>query len=168
MLGGGSELRELPERAGYDRVVMHISFGDGKEFTLQRAIQGGSYLWRAGKHEQLEKADEALKPSHSAEKEDNLSSRILGLLGLSGPRIRRDKDMNTVSFTLRHLSLLSIVQEDRIIGNLSPVLTANRVTNTVEKSAFKYVLTGVDDSALVAVREAKESQTRLVVNRNAL
>jgi hypothetical protein len=124
-------------------------------------------LRRAGRHDQLEKADEALKPSHSAEKEDNLSSRILGLLGLSGPRLRRDKDMNTVSFTLRHLSLLSIVQEDRIIGNLSPVLTANRVA-TVEKSAFKYVLTGVDDSALVAVREAKESQTRLVVNRNAL
>lgn len=168
MLGGGSELRDLPERAGYDRVVMQLSFSDGKDFTVQRAIQGGSYLWRAGKHNQLEKTDEALKPTHSAEKEDNLSSRILGLLGLSGPRLRRDKDMNTVSFTLRHLSLLSIVQEDRIIGNLSPVLTANRVMNTVEKSAFKYVLTGVDDSALVAVREAKESQTRLVVNRNAL
>src|SRR5712672_806981 len=71
MLGGGSELRDLPERAGYDRVVMQITFSDGKEFTVQRAIQGGSYLWRAGKHEQLEKADEALKPSHSAEKEDN-------------------------------------------------------------------------------------------------
>ena len=168
MLGGGSELRELPERAGYDRVVMRISFSDGKDFTIQRALQGGGYLWRAGKHNELEKSDETLKPSHDPDKEDNLSTRILALLGLGRPRLRRDRDMNTVSFTLRNLALLSIVQEDRIIGNLSPVLTANKVNNTVEKSAFKYVLTGVDDSALVAVREAKESHAKLVVNRNAL
>jgi hypothetical protein len=168
MLGGGGELRELPERAGYDRVVMQISFSDGKDFTIQRAIQGGAYLWRAGKHEELEKTDETLKPSHDAAKDDNLSARILGLLGLAKPRLRRDKDMNTVSFTLRNLALLSIVQEDRIIATLSPVLTANKVNNTVEKSAFKYVLSGVDDSALVAIREAKEGQAKLVVNRNAL
>ena len=168
MLGGGSELRELPERAGYDRVVMQISFSDGKDFTIQRALQGGAYLWRSGKHDKLEKSDETLKPSHDPDKEDNLSTRILALLGLGRPRLRRDKDMNTVSFTLRSLALLSMVQEDRIIGNLSPVLTANKVNNTVEKSAFKYVLTGVDDSALVAIREAKESHAKLVVNRNAL
>ncbi|MET4232290.1 hypothetical protein ACVWXN_006034 [Bradyrhizobium sp. i1.4.4] len=168
MLGGGGELRELPERAGYDRVVMQISFSNGKAFTVQRAIQGGAYLWREGKQEELEKTDETLKPSHDAAKDDNLSARILGLLGLAKPRLRRDKDMNTVSFTLRNLALLSIVQEDRIIATLSPVLTANKVSNTVEKSAFKYVLTGVDDSALVAIREAKEGQAKLVVNRNAL
>src|ERR1700733_7056626 len=52
MLGGGGELRELPERAGYDRVVMQISFSDGNDFTIQRAIQGGAYLWRAGKHDE--------------------------------------------------------------------------------------------------------------------
>lgn len=168
MLGGGSELRELPERGGYDRVVMQVTFSDGKAFTIQRATQGGAYLWRTGLHEQLDKTDEPLKPSHDADKEDNLSARILSLLGLGRPRLRRDKDMNTVSFTVRNLALLSIVQEDRIIGNLSPVLTANKANNTVEKSAFKYVLTGVDDSALVAIREAKQTQAKLVSNRNAL
>jgi hypothetical protein len=169
MLGSSSDLRDLPERAGYDRVVMQISLSDGRAFTLQRALQGGSYLWRSGKHDQLDlTSDEVLKPSHDAEKDDNLSVRILQLLGLGRPRLRRDKDMNTVSFTLRNLALLSIVQEDRIITNISPVLTANKVANTIEKSAFKYALTGVDDSALVAVREAKEGQARLVANRNAL
>jgi hypothetical protein len=168
MLGGGSELRDLPERGGYDRVVMQITLSDGKAFTIQRAAQGGAYLWRTGTHDQLERTDETLKPSHDATKEDNLSTRILSLLGLRRPRLRKDKDMNTVSFTIRNLALLSIVQEDRIIGSLSPVLTANKVNNTIEKSAFKYVLTGVDDSALVAIREAKETQAKLVVNRNAL
>lgn len=168
MLGAGGELRDLPERAGYDRVVMQISLSDGQTFTIQRSLQGGSYLWRAGSHNQLAQTDEVLKPAHNAEKDDNLSVRILRLLGLGRPRLRKDKDMNTVSFTLRNLALLSIVQEDRIIASVSPVLTANKVMNTVEKSAFKYALTGVDDSALVAVREAKENQARLVVNRNAL
>ncbi|BBZ93063.1 ATP-binding protein [Bradyrhizobium diazoefficiens] len=168
MLGGASDLRDLPERAGYDRVVMQISLSDERAFTIQRALQGGSYLWRAGRHDQLAPTDEVLRPTHDAEKDDNLSVRILSILGLGRPKLRRDKDMNTVSFTLRNLALLSIVQEDRIIANISPVLTANRVMNTVEKSAFKYALTGVDDSALVAIREAKENQARLVANRNAL
>jgi hypothetical protein len=168
MLGGGGDLRDLPERAGYDRVVMQISLSDGQTFTIQRALQGGSYLWRAGAHDQLVPTDEVLKPAHDAERGDNLSVRILSLLGLGRPRLRKDRDMNTVSFTLRNLALLSIVREDRIIASISPVLTANRVMNTVEKSAFKYALTGVDDSALVAIREAKENQAKLVANRNAL
>jgi DNA repair ATPase RecN len=38
MLGGAGDLRDLPERAGYDRVVMQISLSDGKTFTIQRTL----------------------------------------------------------------------------------------------------------------------------------
>jgi hypothetical protein len=167
MLGGQRELRDLPERAGYDRIIMWVTVHSVGEFTLQRSMQGGGYRWRAGHHDDLAATDEALKPTHG-DRDDNLSRRFLGLLDLADRRLRKDRDASTVSFTIRHLAYLSVVDETRIFDTLSPVLTHNKVNNTIEKSAFKLVLTGVDDSALVAVKEARDSQTRLVTNRNAL
>jgi hypothetical protein len=168
MLGASTDLRDLPERAGYDRIVMHIAFGANQLFTVQRSMQGGGYLWGAGHRHELQATDEMLKPAHDSERENNLSRRILQHLGLSNHRLRRDKDANTVSFTLRHLAHISLVGEIRIFDSLSPVLTPNKVQNPVDKAAFKFVLTGVDDSALVAVREARDSRARLVANRAAL
>src|SRR5208283_1812340 len=137
MLGGGSELRQLPERAGYDRAVMQITLSNDQKFTFQRSLDGAGFLWRIGHHDQLEKTDEALKPTHNADRDDNLSQRILSLLGWSGHRLRKDAQANTVSFTIRHLAYLSIVNEKRIFDTASPVLSENKVNNTVEKSAFK-------------------------------
>ena len=168
MLGGGSELRQLPERAGYDRAVMQITLSNDQKFTFQRSLDGGGFLWRVGLHDQLEKTDEVLKPTHNSDRDDNLSQRILSLLGWGGHRLRKDAQATTVSFTVRHLAYLSIVNETRIFDTASPVLSENKVNNTIEKSAFKFVLTGVDDFALVAVREARDTHARLVTNRNAL
>jgi len=168
MLGGGSELRQLPERAGYDRAVMQITLSNDQKFTFQRSLDGGGFLWRVGLHDQLEKTDEVLKPTHNSDRDDNLSQRILSLLGWGGHRLRKDAQATTVSFTVRHLAYLSIVNETRIFDTASPVLSENKVNNTIEKSAFKFVLTGVDDSALVAVREARDTHARLLNNRNAL
>ncbi len=168
MLGGGSDLRQLPERAGYDRAVMQITLSDGRKFTFQRSLDGGGFLWRTGHHDELEKTDETLKPTHNSDRDDNLSQRILSLLGWGGHRLRKDAQATTVSFTVRHLAYLSIVNETRIFDTASPVLSENKVNNTVEKSAFKFVLTGVDDSALVAIREARDSHARIATNRNAL
>jgi hypothetical protein len=167
MLGGQSELRDLPERVGYDRIVAWFSLNDGTKLTVQRAMQGGGYRWRSGHHDALTSDDEALKPTHG-DRDDNLSRRILGLLNLNDRRLRKDRDASTVAFSIRHLAYLSVVNETRIFDTLSPVLTHNKVNNTIEKAAFKFVLTGVDDSALVAVKEARETQTRLVTNRSAL
>ncbi len=169
MFGGGSELRQIPERTGYDRAVLLISFSNDQKFTLQRSLEGGAFLWRSGHHDELDnKSDEALKPTHNSDRDDNLSHRILKLLGCGGRRVRKDAQAATVSFTVRHLAYLSIVNETRIFDTSSPVLSENRVNNTIEKAAFKFVLTGVDDSALVAIREARDSHSRLVANQSAL
>lgn len=167
MFGGQRELRDLPERVGYDRIVMWIALSNGNKFTVQRSMQGGGYRWRVGHHDDLVSEDEALKPTHG-DRDDNLSRRILGLLDLTDRRLRKDRDASTVSFTICNLAYLSVVDETRIFDTLSPVLTHNKVHNTIEKAAFKLVLTGVDDLALVAVKEARDTQAKLVTNRNAL
>src|SRR3954468_15147135 len=42
MLGAGS-LKDIPERVGYDRVVLGITTAAGNDYTLQRSIDGGSF-----------------------------------------------------------------------------------------------------------------------------
>lgn len=51
MFGGQRELRDLPERVGYDRIVMWIALSNGNKFTVQRSMQGGGYRWRVGHHD---------------------------------------------------------------------------------------------------------------------
>src|SRR5436190_138866 len=43
MLGAGDKLKDIPERVGYDRVLLGITTATGKDYTLQRSINGGSF-----------------------------------------------------------------------------------------------------------------------------
>ena len=106
MLGGGRKLRQLPERAGYDRAVMQITLSDDRKFTFQRSLDGGGFLWRAGHHDELEKIDETLKPTHNSDRDDNLSQRILSLLGWAAivertRKPRRSPSPSATSLTCR-------------------------------------------------------------------
>jgi hypothetical protein len=50
--------------------------------------------------------------------------------------------------SFRDLERLALVNETKIQDTVSPVLSGQYVTKTAETSVFKYLLTGVDDSAL--------------------
>jgi len=43
MLGGKGPLRDIPERVGYDRILLAIETIDGQEFTIQRSTNGGAF-----------------------------------------------------------------------------------------------------------------------------
>ena len=43
MLGGKGPLRDIPERVGYDRILLAIETLDGQEFTVQRSTNGGTF-----------------------------------------------------------------------------------------------------------------------------
>ena len=40
MLGGKGPLRDIPERVGYDRVLLAMETLDGQEFTIRRSTSG--------------------------------------------------------------------------------------------------------------------------------
>ena len=51
MLGGGQALRDIPERVGYDLVLLGIETFDGQAFTVWRSMDGGSFKLFEGLHE---------------------------------------------------------------------------------------------------------------------
>lgn len=161
MLGSSSDLRDIPERVGYDRVFLGVEDSFGETFTLERGTAGGQYRRHDGLHFGVPPdADPTiLRAKHNETREDTLSRYLLGKVGLAGKRIRRNAGGDTNSLSIRNLARLCLVSEQEIQKQSSPILTGQFLTATAEYSTFKLLLTGVDDSA---VQPAEPDKTRRV------
>ena len=166
MLGGRGPLREIPERVGYDRVLLGVETLDGAQFTLLRSAEGGAFRAYDGLHleppaETVESVE--LAEQHSDKNETNLSTYLLQKCALGGMRVRKNKYNDTVSLSFRNLARLIIVDETEIMARRSPLSDGNPVADTPNFATFKLLLTGVDDSALVPSKpRGPEEQSREV------
>ena len=162
MLGGKGPLTDIPERVGYDRVMLSIeNVTTGEEYTLFRSHEGGAFkLFNGSFAEELPEDEGAtLADTHNERNTDNLSAWLLDKLGMAGSRIRKNKNNDTVSLSFRNLARLAIVNEEEIIQKRSPLADGNYTADTANFSAFKYLLTGTDDSALVSLRKTTPEET---------
>lgn len=75
MLGAGADLRDIPERVGYDR----IEHGDSETFTLERSASGGQFRCYPGLHLSAPEGIEplVLAAKHNPTRPDNLSTFLL-------------------------------------------------------------------------------------------
>jgi hypothetical protein len=155
MLGQESPVRDIPERDGYDRVRLSIESPNWPPLTLDRSIEGGNF--RA--YEELltngpPQADaKTLRWKHSAARQDTISYALLERTCLTSKVLRKNTAGETRSLSFRDLARLCVVTEEEIQGRGSPLLSGQHTTATAEYAAFKLLLTGTDDSALVAARE---------------
>lgn len=153
MLGGKPPLRDIPERVGYDLVLLGIETLGGEAFTLGRSMDGGGFRLYDGLHETPPASDvphKLLDEQHSEKNDTNLSSFLLGLCGLGGKRVRRNSRNETNSLSFRNIARLMIVNETEITQQSSPLFDGNPIANTPNLATFKLLLTGTDDSTLVA------------------
>ncbi|WP_049156850.1 AAA family ATPase [Klebsiella variicola] len=172
MLGGKPPLRDIPERVGYDLVLLGLETLDGKSFTLWRSIDGGGFRLYKDLH-QAPPTNEIpytqLDEKHSDKNNTNLSSFLLDLCGLGGKRVRKNSRNETISLSFRNIARLMIVDETEITQQSSPLIDGNPTANTPNLATFKLLLTGADDSALVATsnksepeESSREAQLRLL------
>lgn len=155
MLGGKGPLPDIPEANQYDLALLSLgSLEDDRTFTLQRSLAGGAFKLFEGKFsDELPSADPLeLSEIHNAKRDNNLSSYLLNLLGLNDKVVRKNKKNETVSLSFRNLARLCIVDEEEIIQKRSPLSDGNYTADTANTSVFKLLLSGVDDSSLVATR----------------
>jgi len=114
MLGGKPPLRDIPERVGYDLVLLGLENLNGEAFTLWRSMDGGGFRLYEGLHRTPPSTDipsKQLDEQHSEKNGDNLSSFLLGLCGLSAKRVRKNSRNETNSLSFRNIARLMIVNE---------------------------------------------------------
>ena len=148
VLGAQSPPEPIAEQALYDLVHVGVAMDDGSEKTLVRALQGGEVKIIDGlvKARPEPKQGTAVSARHGAK--TSLSKTLLEQLGASGARIQTRAAGDTRDLSYRDLEKYAMITETKIQDTVSPVLTGQYVTKTPETAIFKYVLTGVDDSAL--------------------
>lgn len=147
---GGSTLKEIPERVPYASANMTFNFGATDRWKVKRALAGGNFQL-APVTADGEGASANLKQQHAHGRNDNISGFLLEKIGLLGKRILKSKSKGTTqSLSFRNLARLIIVQEGEIQDSGSPFLTKNVIANPAELATVKLLLTGVDDSAIVA------------------
>jgi len=162
MLGGKGPLTDIPERVGYDRVLLCIeNISTNETFTLLRSHEGGAFRLFEGQFSDSLPDGEGtvLGETHCDKNMDNLSAWLLEMLGMAHARIRKNKNNDTINLSFRHLARLAIVNEEEIIQKRSPLADGNYTADTANFSAFKYLLTGTDDSALVSLRSTTPEET---------
>ncbi len=156
MLGGSKALPDITERRPFDRAWLTLSTSDGEQ-TLSRAIAGGNFRARPGRAIGLnaEVEDRVLAARHDAQDDGNVSQLLLSLIGLQGRRIAVDANGKRRSLSFRDVARFCIVDETTIQSEGSPIQSGQAVSQTAERSTFKLLLTGIDDSAIVEVADSR-------------
>nr|QNO49116.1 hypothetical protein CPECMPGB_00036 [Methanosarcinales archaeon ANME-2c ERB4]QNO49153.1 hypothetical protein DBBAIPCH_00036 [Methanosarcinales archaeon ANME-2c ERB4] len=148
--------KAIPEAKGYDSISLVISPWDSPgELKLTRSLKGGALTLSAEG-----RPPRKLSEKHNANSVDCVSRFLLDLTGLNDKRVRKNRDGATDSLSFRDLTKLVIVDEEVMIGQISPYLSGQNVSATKERSVFRLFLTGVDDSPITAIEATKISKAR--------
>jgi len=156
-LGSGDPPKEIPEAEGYSTVILEIgSNHDQRIFTLERSLRGGVVrLTTRGE------PDRILAAKHQGGKEDTISQFLLGLSGLGSRKLRTNQQGTTRPLSFRDISRLIVIDEETVIKETSPVLSGQVINRTAESSVFRLLLTGTDDSSIIAKEDPKVAKGRL-------
>lgn len=148
VLGAREPPEPIAEQALHDIVHLGVAMDDGTEKTLVRALQGGEIRIFDGltKARPEPKQGIAVSARHGAKV--SLSKTLLEQLGAAGARVQTKAAGETRDLSFRDLDMYALVNETKIQAPTSPVLSGQYMLKPAETAVFKYVLTGVDDSAL--------------------
>lgn len=148
--------KAIPEAKGYDSISLVISPWDSLgELKLTRSLKGGALTLTSEGHPPRQ-----LSETHNAKSVDCVSRFLLGLTGLDGKWVRKNLKGETNSISFRDLTRLVVVDEEEVIGQISPYLSGQKISETKERSVFRLLLTGVDDSSITAIENPKISKAR--------
>lgn len=160
VLGAKNPPEPIIEQAGYDFAHVGVVLDDGSEKTFVRALQGGNVKILNGLTRVRPGQNDGVSVSAQHGAQNSLSRFLLGQVGAANARVRTDATGKTRDLSFRDLERHALVSETKIQDGSSPVLSGQFVTKTAETSVFKYMLTGVDDSALDAAKTSADQPMR--------
>jgi hypothetical protein len=152
MLGSSTPLPSFTEREPYDRAWLALDLPKYGTATLRRALAGGQFELFPGDI-QASNGQNAprLSARHDSSNTNNLSQFLLEEIGFGAREIVTDVNGKKRSLSFRDLARYCIVDETSILGETSPAMSGQLQLGTAEKSVFRLVVTGNDDSAVVPV-----------------
>ncbi|WP_155929021.1 hypothetical protein [Mycolicibacterium sp. CBMA 234] len=115
---------------------------------MTRSVEGGAFGLLDGEVRSLPPGPPERVLGATNAGKDSLSKYLLELLGLDGMRLRTNVYNKTRDLSIRDVARLTVIGETKIQSETPPALSGRHTDRTVEISAFKLLLEGIDDSNL--------------------
>lgn len=170
VFGAKEMTKVIEEAAGYELVWLELTSSEQQVLTLERHLTGGDVRAYdipiedvlAGRSHDA--ANEVGSKAADAEpngeilawrrqgtsKAPDITSRVFPFFGLpEDVRLRNNNEGETQRLSIRTLLPIFMFDEGMIISEQSPI-TGDGFGQTASKRMFSYVLTGTDDSAIIA------------------
>jgi hypothetical protein len=152
MLGSSTPLPGITERPPYDRAWLSVDLPKYGTATFRRALAGGPFELLPGDIQSANGKNLAqLSTRHDSSNTNNISQFLLEEIGLSGREIVTEVHGKKRGLSFRDIARYCIVDEIAIQSDTSPALSGQYLLATAERSVFRLLITGVDDSAVMPV-----------------
>lgn len=153
---GAEELKKrIPQAEPYDELKVEFQNTVGNYLTLVRSLSGGDLKLYRSKIDAIDGDGEAIAyRRHGTSKADDVTSVLFPFADIKEAMLRKDNDGKVQRLTIRTFLPTIIVDEVSVIEEQSPVLGRGGFDETARKRMFAYMLSGKDDSSVVA-REKK-------------
>jgi len=161
--GARSKPTAPPEGMSYDSLLATVEISSHGMFTICRSLKGGKIKIVEGQADTFPSEKEGLLVGDRHGDGKSLSEWFLDKLNLEQPRIRKNARGELRDLSFRDLVHLALISETKIQSELSPIEGGQYGLRTAELCAFKFVLTGDDDSSLEGLAAGKNQVTRRAV-----
>jgi hypothetical protein len=149
---GAEELKKrIPQAEPYDEVRVEFQNTSGDYLTLIRSLSGGDLKAHRSQIDAIDGDGEAIAyRRHGTSRADDVTSVLFPFAGIKEAMLRKDNDGKVQRLTIRTFLPTIIVDEVSVIEEQSPVLGRAGFDETARKRMFAYMLSGKDDSSVVA------------------
>ena len=156
----GAEKLKLPKQGeAYSQVGMWLSFSDEIPVTLIRSTKGGDFRLLAGHVRSSHFSDtegDIFSSNNKGKtkgrsKNRSISDYLFEKIDFPSAQILKNEVGEKILLSLRMLSHYLLVGEESMVTENSPVKSPDQRLNTQDKSLFRYLITGHDDSNIVTV-----------------
>lgn len=167
-LGAGRLPKQIEESIGYESVELELVGRSRDTVTLRRSLKGGDAQLSGTAASGHSLPIRLLAEKHNPTDPATISGFFLQESGFWGKKVRMNKEGELRSVSFRDVARLILVDETQIISDGSPILTGQYTGQTVEQSVFNLVLSGVDDSSIIAVESKAQRRLRLKTQAQVL
>lgn len=149
---GAEELeKRIPQAEPYDEVKVEFRSTAGDYLTLVRSLSGGDLKAHRSEIDAIDGDGETIAyRRHGTSKADDITSVLFSFAGIKEAMLRKNNDGKVQRLTIRTFLPTIIVDEVSVIEEQSPVLGRGGFDETARKRMFAYMLSGTDDSSVVA------------------
>ena len=149
---GAEELKKrIPQAEPYDELKVEFQNTAGDYLTMVRSLSGGDLKAHRSQIDAIDGDGEAVAyRRHGTSKADDVTSVLFPFAGINEAMLRKDNDGQVQRLTIRTFLPTIIVDEVSVIEEQSPVLGRAGFDETARKRTFAYMISGKDDSSVVA------------------